>query len=216
MRTKSLCLGAAVLAAGLLASSAQSNVYSLNIVGYVNLNVPAGKYLLMNNPLDNGTNTLDSLINASNAPVNTTKVWQWNGSGYNLLTLRASGWSPTGSGTNVLSPGTGFFVQNSGASDLTVTLVGNVLTGTNNLPYGAGYSLIGSKVPKAGLVESDLGLPVVNNDKVWQWNMANQSYDVFTRRATGWGGGLEPSIKVGEGFFIQAVGGSNWVQVLNP
>ena len=59
MRTKTLLLSAAVLAAGLAASTAQS-VFSVNAVGYVNKTLAPG-YNLIANPL-NGTNNLLSTI----------------------------------------------------------------------------------------------------------------------------------------------------------
>ncbi len=60
MRIKAL-LCAAALAAGAVSSMAQSNVYSLNIVGYVNVPLVTG-FNLIANPLDNGTNDLASLF----------------------------------------------------------------------------------------------------------------------------------------------------------
>src|SRR5437879_6035335 len=61
MRTKAL-LCCAALAAGLATSAvAQSNVFSLNIVGYVNTPLTTG-FNLIANPLDKGTNDLNSLF----------------------------------------------------------------------------------------------------------------------------------------------------------
>jgi hypothetical protein len=68
MRTKTLLLSAAAMAAGLVSSVAQSNVYSVNVVGYVNQVLPAGTLVAVANPLDNGTNTLDS---------GAVLDWQW-------------------------------------------------------------------------------------------------------------------------------------------
>src|ERR1700691_3524535 len=55
MRTKTLLLTAALVAAGVASSMAQSNVYSLNIVGYVNIPVTKGNLYLLENPFDTGT-----------------------------------------------------------------------------------------------------------------------------------------------------------------
>src|SRR5437016_2865233 len=54
MRTKTLLLTAAVVAAGVASSMAQSNVYSLNIVGYVNIPVVKNKVYMLNNAFDTG------------------------------------------------------------------------------------------------------------------------------------------------------------------
>src|SRR5260370_42625696 len=74
MRTKAL-LCAAALAAGAVTSMAQSNVYSLNVVGYVNKSFQNGFFTLVCNPLDDGTNTLGSIL--QNPPDN-TQVFRWS------------------------------------------------------------------------------------------------------------------------------------------
>src|ERR1700730_12330845 len=51
MRTKTLVCAAALMAAGVATSMAQSNVYSLNVVGYINITFPANKYTLTANQL---------------------------------------------------------------------------------------------------------------------------------------------------------------------
>ena len=60
MRTKTILLTAAVLAAGLGASVAQS-VFSVNAVGYVNVTIRPG-YNLIANPLNNGGNTVSEVL----------------------------------------------------------------------------------------------------------------------------------------------------------
>src|SRR5439155_14751749 len=61
MRTKTL-LCAATLAAGLASSMAQSNVYSLNVVGYYNVVIPAGQKRLIVNQLNTTNNTLVNIL----------------------------------------------------------------------------------------------------------------------------------------------------------
>ena len=53
MRTKTLLIAAAALAVGITSSEAQ--VYSQNVVGYVNMTVPAGHYQIVGNQLINGS-----------------------------------------------------------------------------------------------------------------------------------------------------------------
>ena len=68
MRTKTILTAAALLAAGALTSMAQSNVFSLNVVGYYNLSLTNG-FQLVANQLDlDGTgvnNTLQSVFGTS-------------------------------------------------------------------------------------------------------------------------------------------------------
>jgi hypothetical protein len=67
MRTKALLCAAAV-AAGALSAMAQSNVYSLNVVGYVNVPlVGGGAFNMIANPLNNtgtGGNNISNLFSA--------------------------------------------------------------------------------------------------------------------------------------------------------
>ncbi len=57
---KTLLIAAAALVAGVVSSEAQ--VYSANIVGYVNVTCPAGAQVLVSNPLDDGTNQANDLL----------------------------------------------------------------------------------------------------------------------------------------------------------
>ena len=215
MKINSLLIAAATLAVGAVSSQAQ--VYSQNIVGYVNVVCTNGGtgYTLVNNPFDTGNNILTNIIQTGTVPATTTKALIWNGSSFATYTMRSGGWS-SGASTVLLNPGTGFFIQNSATTNITITFTGSVLGGTNLVPYAAGLTPIGAVPPIAGLVQTTLGLPEVNGDKVLQWNPATQGYVTFTRRSAGWGGGLEPTIGVAEGFFFQPASSGNWTNVFNP
>src|SRR5579859_7839113 len=138
MRTKTLLLTAALAAAGALSSMAQSNVYSLNIVGYVNVTLTNGGsgFTLFANQLDfDGTGTNNTLNNvlSTNMPNNTT-VYKFNPStgGYTASSyVTGIGWLPDGTAT--LNPGEGAFINV--PTTATVTLVGNVLQGNLSTPY---------------------------------------------------------------------------------
>ncbi len=77
MRTLKALLCLSALAAGIATTVAQSNVYSLNIVGYVNVPVPSG-YSLLANPLKagvtNGANEIMTPIDGDNHP---DLEWCW-------------------------------------------------------------------------------------------------------------------------------------------
>ncbi len=61
MRTKTLLIAAAALAAAVTSSQAQSTVYSQNIVGYVNQVLPgAGVFTSVVAPLQGTTNAADA------------------------------------------------------------------------------------------------------------------------------------------------------------
>lgn len=206
MRTKTLLVAAVLGAAGAACAVAQT-VYSVNAVGFVNKTIPAGQFVLVANPLDLPTNSLAAVL--PDVPNNTTKVWTFDPAtgGYASFTKRSSGWAPATSPP--LPPGIGFFIQNTGTTDFTVTFVGEVKQGDLANGYPAGFSLLGSQVPQAGKVETDLKLPAKNGDKVWLY--VNGAYTTLTRRTSSWTPS-EPSVDVAQGFFMQAAAAGNWTR----
>jgi hypothetical protein len=210
MRTKSLLLTAAVLAAGIAASNAQ--VYSANVVGYTTLNLVAG-YNLVANQLDaDGTgnnNTLNSVF-GNNLP-SSSQVFKFASGSFGTSDLYVTGPGWLSGGTMTLNPGEGVFVNCPSAA--TVTLVGQVLQGSLSTTIPAGYSIISSKVPQAGAIQSTLGYVPNNNDQIYQWNAAGQSYpgSVLYVTGPGWLGG-EPTLAVGEACFINSASGGSWAR----
>ena len=209
MRTKALLLAAALTAAG-IASYAQSNVYSVNVVGYVNVTVPANQYALIANPLNSTNNTLGSLIPIP--PPSTTFYKYTTGSGYTIYTFDEFdlSWNPAPVVT--LNPGEGGFIRNPDASPMTITFVGEVLQGslTNNLP--AGYAIRSSKVPQAGPVTSTLGLQPDASDTLYKY-VPGSGYSIYTfdEFDLSWTPS-EPSLNVGESFFSFKGAGKDWVR----
>jgi hypothetical protein len=198
MKSKTLLIAAATLAAGVFSASAQ--VYSQNIVGYVNIASPAG-FLIIGNQLDTGTNTLANLIPA---PVNGTVIYKYTATGYQANNY-LNGWGA--SGTTTLNPGEGAFLYSPTAT--TNTFVGNVLTGTNTVALRAGFTLVASPTPLAGYADTNLSLPTVNGQVVYTYNAGYSAYNYLN----GW---TAPNINVGQGFFVYLPAATNWVQILNP
>jgi hypothetical protein len=221
MRTKTLLAAAAMMAAGLASSLAQSNVYSLNVVGYVNRVIPGpGKYSMLANPLNSTSNTLGGLLTGS-LPVG-AQVLVFNSAtvDYDTYTRVAfgTGWSPPAGSAVDLSPGKGVLILTPGTGgDVTNTFVGEVLQGSLSHAIGTGYTFLGNKVPDTGTVTA-LGLtPVLSTgNQIGQMNVAIQDFDVSTR--TGfppfWSGpnGV-PTINVADGFYISSSSApTNWVR----
>jgi len=171
---KTLLMAAATLAAGVISS--QAGVYSLNIVGYVNVPSPAG-YTALSAPLDYGngdsaTNFLDTTSGAQDGNI----VLTWTGTKYAQVAVdstSATGFSDPVSfapkPAPVLVPGQGFLLNNLNASN-TITFVGTVLVGgpgastnvvgvvTNTLSNSTTYVLPSSPLPIGGGITSVLGL----------------------------------------------------------
>jgi len=216
MRTKTLLLAAALSAAGIAASLAQSNVYSLNVVGYVNINLAAG-FNLIANPLDldgYGTNNTVLTVFSTNLPSGST-VFAFSGGAYANPAASygtKGGWAGGVAAANAaLNPGGGVFVQVPSAA--TVTVVGNVLQGALAKPYPAGFSILSSKVPQAGLLQTDLGYAPGSGDLVYKFNSAGQNYPPASSYGTkgGWAPS-QPSMGVGEAFFLSSTLGGTWTR----
>src|SRR5690349_6995431 len=130
MRTKTL-LCAAALAAGIATTAvAQSNVYSLNVVGYYNVPAPVNAKIMIGNQLNTTNNTLAGII--PNPPP-LSQFFKYNGgfSAYNFDDVDLV-WLPDGNAS--LAPGEGgFFIS---SANTTLTFVGEVRQGslTNTLP----------------------------------------------------------------------------------
>lgn len=209
MRTKILLAAAAALAAGVMASNAQ--VYSANVVGYVTVTSAGGAYSLLANPLDNGSNTLASLVTAPTG----SHALIWTGTTFTGSTKTPTSWSPN----PVVAPGQGFFLQPTGVNPVTNTFVGNVIaapgggTVTNSLAGGA-YSLVGSPIPfSEALAGTNINLGIPTGSHVLVWN--GSTYTGSTKTPTSYS--PNPTITPGEGFFVQPTGTSpyQWVQTLH-
>lgn len=224
MRTKAL-ICAAVLGASLVSTFAQ--VYSLNVVGYVNKTVAANTWYLWTNPLkttNDTTATVMAGLSGTLANWDNSLVYGWNsvacapGSFTDAETfVGALGqWLP---GTVDLSPGKGFFFFAATAG--TVTFVGEV--GTTNdicLPANA-WTLVGSTFPISadlatlGFEGRDGGGDL--QDLVYRYSGGYNAGDTFVN-GLGWlGTGTPPGgpvLDVGEGIFYQnkQAAQSHWVK----
>ena len=179
--------------AGLASSSAQ--VFSVNVVGYVNKSLAAG-FNLVANPLSNGDNTIGTVIPSAE---DGTTVFAFNGVGYDSVSyVDGLGWL----GAASLPPGVGFFIN--APSDTTLTFVGEVEQGTLDVTFGEGFNLTGSRVPTTANI-SALGFPEVDGLAIWKFN--GTGYDSYSY-ILGLGFLPDAEIGVGEGFFAQVPAGA--------
>jgi hypothetical protein len=206
MRTKTLLLTAALVAAGVATSMAQS-VFSVNAVGYVNVDVPQG-FSIIANPLDAGAgnNTVSKLL--ASVP-DGTSVYKFVNGAYSVNTLDLGEWTLP---NDTLAPGEGAFIRSPSATK--VTFVGEVMQGSLSNPIPAGFSIKSSQVPQAGKIDTDLGFPAQDGDTIYQFNNAKNSYDVHTLDLGEWSGGT-PTPKVGEGFFVKVAKATNWTRTFS-
>src|ERR1017187_3385301 len=170
MRTKAL-LGLAALAVGLSTSVAQ-NVYSLNVVGYVNVTLTANQLSFLSlpvAPVDGNFNITNTIV--LNDAQDGALLYKWLGTGWDPTIyswFAGVGWSPD----TVISNGAAFFIQPAASS--TLTFVGQVPQGalTYNIP--AGLSTLANQVP----VSTNFPGSTVGNDGdlMYVWNSASHGW----------------------------------------
>lgn len=229
MRTKAL-LGMAALAASAATCVAQSNVYSLNIVGYVNVDLVKG-YNLVSIPLkpsDGNYNITNTIVMP--AGTDSSTLFKWTGAGYSGNTPQ---WIEDSPGVGqwfsdapmTVDLGEAVFINATAAGK--ITFVGEVATGALANTLAAGYNAVGNKVPSATpWPGKDVGN---DSDFINIWVPATQSwYGDWTYIAKagtdpyGWTlDGITfadgPALTPGQGVFYFNKGTAiNWTQNFNP
>ena len=212
MRTKTLLIAAAALAVGIISSEAQ--VYSQNVVGYVNLSVAASGYTVVTMPLDydgTGTNNTVSAIIGTNLPVGSS-IQNWSGTGFAGNSYSKKGWA---SPSQTYNPGEGVFIYNPSNYVVSLTIVGTVLQGgmTNGYVLPNSYSVVGGQFPVQGGISSTFGYIPSIGDSVQTWNGTGFSGNSYSKK--GWGSG-EPQLDVGQAVFLNTtnlnpVWGTNFI-----
>jgi len=231
MRTKTLLIAAAALAATVISSEAQ--VYSANVVGYVNVTFPPGANTLVTTPLTTGN---DKLTNVITGPLpGATTILFWNAGLGSFTSLTYSGppsnrhWTDSSSvnqDNTLIPPGTAYFI-NCGGAGYTNTYVGSVVaasatTVTNSL--NTGLLAVGSLIPYAGPVTNAAALNLIppGATTIQLWDSVSQSYTSYTYSGPAanrtWKDSANnvvvPTLNVGQGFFISPGASYNWTQTL--
>jgi hypothetical protein len=206
MRTKTLLLSAVALAAGIFTSQAQSNVYSANIVGYVNATNAAATLTMLSNPLDNGTNDLYSLLPTA---ANNTVAYEFTGGILQTSTKTKGVWTTD----FILPPGSGFFIKGAAGTN---TFTGQ--TGfTNGLSLTAGVTVLaGSPIPFSGQLSDQgtntLNLNILPNNSVIS-KLVSGVLQTSTKTKGVW---TQPfTINPGDGFYVKSYATTNIVQILS-
>jgi hypothetical protein len=165
----------AALAAGVATSMAQ-NVYSLNIVGYANVQCDAG-FHAYSNPFQVGvSNGANEIFDNSGGVWNDSQIQEWTGAGYNVTafsqdtTVTTTGFANAAGSVqkpvpilgmggapdpgSIAGAAKGWLFKNAGPSN-NIVFVGTVRTGTNSavLPTGP-IKAVGSAIPYAGPITS--------------------------------------------------------------
>lgn len=217
-------MAGAALAFSLATSQAQ--VYSANIVGYVQYTsqTVSPNFEMIANPLDNGTNTVISVF--PTAPGGTTlQFWQPVSGTFLSAKFSAGHWkegSTVVDNTLIIPPGIGFFISVGGTGIYTNTFVGNVdpATGTQGTNVvNTGFQALSSILPISDNVTNTatVNLIVPGGTKIQRWNPTTQTFGSVTFTGGKWKVGSTVTnvvLNLPEGFFLQNNSGSpfNWTQ----
>jgi hypothetical protein len=229
MRTKTVLLSALLAGIGSVSVMAQTNVYSLNAVGYINETLYPGFNiiscpLICTDPSGAVDNTITNILPNTNGQFKTWKIYGWNGA-YITDIGNSATWAGT---TQSLNPGQAVWIQNPSNSPVTVTFVGTVPTGPITNVINPGFNLISSAVPASGDIVTntimDFGTNAFKTDKVYTYNPVTTNYTTYIAGANGlWPGGHPQLPTVGGGFWYEnntSTGTTNyWVEnysVSNP
>src|SRR6266851_5591977 len=178
--TKTLLLAAVLSAAGIASTLAQ--VYSVNVVGYINLTLSPGLNLITAQL--KGTNQNVNTILASTTPQlpDNSFLFTWNAANqkFDNALLSAGGvWYDQTTGTpatTTVSAGQAFFLQNAGTANITLTLVGEVPTGATAVSVVNGLGFYGDPAPVSQNIVTN-GFPVGDNDLLYTWDATRQTYN---------------------------------------
>jgi hypothetical protein len=206
MRTKTLLLTAALSAAGLATSMAQS-VFSVNAVGYVNVELPEG-FSMIANPLVAADNTVAALF-ANAGLADGTVIYKFN-SGTGSYDINAYDFGEFANPAMTLVPGEGAFVLIPAGGASTVTFVGEVSQGSLSHAVPAGFSIQSSEVPQSGQLDTILGFPATDGDVVYRFSNATGNYAISAFDFGDWDNAPVPA--VGESFFVNKVAATDWTR----
>ncbi len=195
-------------------SNDPSNIYSINVVGYVNMRCPPGLSLVANPLQCDPTNDVvgelwpnapDGLQVYKSGPDLTYEVSTFDGIAHAWSNPRLD-----------ISIGTGFYVQNPTSVTITQIFVGNVLQGVLVNPLPAGFSTKGALVPQEGSINSIHLIPGQPGDRLSLYtNDGNGggSYSIsdFSAAANAWV--PDQVLHVAQGFWIQKQQAQDWVRV---
>jgi len=217
---KTLLIAAAALAASVISSQAQ--VYSQNIVGYINTPL-APTFNLLSAPMQSSpTNSAEDLMGS--ALQGGDVLFIWNGGGYTTYQFEGTGnwvdqnFNPVN--VPLIPAGTGFYYQNNSGSEETNTCVGTVVL-TNLVSLAPTFNFIASTPPIATVADSTnmLGNVLQGGDVLFLWN--GGGFTTYQFEGIGnwvdqnFNPTTDPVLPVGQGFIYQNNSGSEEVWTNN-
>jgi hypothetical protein len=167
------------------------------------INLQPGTNLIANQ-LNQGGNTLKEIMPVVPDGTVVSKYDNVSGSWASSTYSAALGaWVPS---SIVLRPGDGAQVVSPTPFSLTFSGAPNVPALPLAIPDGETW-LVSRQTNDVGTYENIVGTPPAAGAVVYKWNPANASYTLYTYSESGWSGGVEPTVAVGESVWIGPDGG---------
>jgi hypothetical protein len=189
-----------------------AQVYSVNMVGYINQTIPTGFSMIANQLNASPDNKVTTLFPS---PPSGTAVFKFNPAtgGYVSITFLGGAWE--GDDTDMtLAPGEGAWISTDTA--FPTTYVGEVAL-TSTVALQPGFQIISSALPQSlpltGAPPAGLGFPVANGDEVYQFNRASGGYTANSYLGGAWEGdseGQPPTPAIGESFWVRTGAAKSW------
>jgi len=222
MRTKALLCVAGLLATAAV-SMAQSNVYSLNVVGYINVQYTNGFQLVANQLHSDSTGTNNTLqtVFSTNVPNLSTVYTFTPGSGYQNATLIGTTWNAAQPAVvnRGLSAGGGVWLKIPGTSGTSATFpeVGEVHQGSTALNVVPGFQIMSLVPPLSAKIQTDMAYPPTSLDTVYRYSTTSgYAGGTYTRIGASWSPS-EPQPNIAESFWVKSAAASTkvWTQTYN-
>jgi hypothetical protein len=218
MRTKTLLLTAALTAAGVATSMAQ--VYSVNMVGYINHTIPSGFSMVanqLNNTPDNKITTLFA------SPPEGTTVYKYDAVADVYISIAYGGGVWEGDDLEMtLNPGEGAWLNP--PSSFAHTFVGEVQL-ASSVSLLPGFNMVSSVIPQSLALDgaandnsptppAGIGYPVGEGDVVYRYDSVSDTYSSDSFAGGVWEGdsGGPPTPGIAEAFWINAAGPRTWTR----
>jgi hypothetical protein len=192
MRTKTILLSALMGAISSVSVMAQTNVYSQNAVGYINVSLGVGFNMISCPLVCSPDNTVGTLFNNASSNLTGCDVYFYTPFNNGYSEDIAKNYNPTAgksfqpntngwefNGTNVLAPGSACWFDNNLTGPITITFVGQVATGPVTNTLNVGFNMVSSIVPMAGdLITNSISQLTNYNitDDIYYYTPANNGY----------------------------------------
>lgn len=195
---------------GTLWADSITNVYSVNAVGYVRMDVQAGQFYMIGVPLNvigGGGVTISDLLGTAGCPEGTL-AYVYNGQGYAIEEMLDGAWDP---GTNTVQRGKGFWLKPS--EQATINLSGEVPgkrnSATTTTELVEGFQMLCFPYPvSVNLDNAGMALSASEGDTIYLWNGGYSIHEFID-------GLWDPAITdlaVGQGFWYKrnSTGAVSW------